>query len=116
MLRVETAGVYYFSCLTGNLKVYQTPISGSINDGVEIFTVSGQRTTATEWLKQEIVIPNTVIFKIAFEATTGLPTASDIAIDDITISTDTGKYVILCSFRYSFSFNIFIQMRSNFTK
>ena len=82
---------YLSLIITGTLNVYRTPNDGDINAGELIFTVSGQRTNSTSWLQINVDIFNISSFKIAVEAITGLTDFSDIAIDGVSISPDTGE-------------------------
>ncbi len=72
--------------------MYRTPINGNISAGEKIFGVSGQRTSQTSWQRVFLDMYNTSSFRIAVEAITGLVDHSDIAIDGVSISSDTGKY------------------------
>ena len=82
---------YLSLIITGTLNVYRTPNDGDINAGELIFTVSGQRTNSTSWLQINVDIFNISSFKIAVEAITGFTDFSDIAIDGVSISPDTGE-------------------------
>ena len=80
-----------FFLTVGELNVYKLPERGNVSDGRRIFSLSGEQTNGSTWLREEILLQDVVNgFRIAFEAVRGASQQSDIAIDDVEISSYTG--------------------------
>ncbi|XP_038064654.1 neuropilin-1a-like [Patiria miniata] len=79
----------------GSLNVYQTPINGSISEGLRIFNMNGQQTNSTTWLQAEIMLPDTPPeFRIVIEAVRGTDSSSNIAIDDVALRPDNNMVLV----------------------